>query len=235
MRDGACLRSAERACGTQRLAVLFPTRRRPKDPASSAPATLSKSTHLRHLHQIPPCPPLQPLPPQIQLPSNSNKTATNMLRRTSFGSRQRRAGHISRRTPSRTIRVKPSQPGQALRFAVDGTLVARTPARSWLASSGSNSRTKSDGVNQVGRESGFGVRGRPDPQDVARTSQVSSAKPSDSVCLRILAETLHPRALYDPLVIVQSQQRDGHPPHGRFTGETPSFQSKMIFLSIRAD
>ena len=74
----------------------------------------------------------------------------------------------------------------------------------------------------------------PDPQDVGRTSQVSSAKPSDSVCLRIFAETLHPLTLYDPLVIVQSQQRDGHPPHGRFTGETPSFQSKMIFPSIRA-
>ena len=90
------------------------------------------------------------------------------------------------------------------------------------------------GVKVSRTGSGFGRWGRPDPQDIGRTSQVSSAKPSDSVCLRILPETLHPLALYDPLVIVQSQQRDGHPPHGRFTGETPSFQSKMIFPSIRA-
>jgi hypothetical protein len=81
---------------------------------------------------------------------------------------------------------------------------------------------------------GFGVRGRPDPQNVGRISQVSSAKPSDLVCLRIIAEILHPLALHDPFVIVQSQQRDGHPPHRRFTGETSSFQRKMIFPSIRA-
>ena len=83
-------------------------------------------------------------------------------------------------------------------------------------------------------ESGLGVWGRPDPQIVGRTAQVSSLKPSDSVYLRIIAETLPPLALHDPFVIVQSQQRDGHPPDRRFTGETPSFQSKMIFPSIRA-
>ena len=148
MRDGACLRSEERACGAQRLAVLChhppPPQRssliRTRHPLKTDSFTPPSS---RSHHALPsnPCPRKSSFlaiairPRRICCGERLLGPANGALV-TSPGERQAELNGSSR-----------SQTGQALRFAVDDTLVPRTPARSWLASSRSNWRTKPDGVN----------------------------------------------------------------------------------------